>query len=67
MNWTVILAVIVILVSAVVIYLSVTSIKNARAKKSQITTLKEKNEELDKKLSKLEDLASKQNNNKTED
>lgn len=67
MNSTDILAVAIILVSAVIIYLSITSIRKTKAKKTQVNALKEKNEELNKRIEKLEDLASKQNNDETED
>ena len=58
MCYLVYVAIAILIISAIVFFLSLTNINRAMAKKSQIETLKERHEQLEKKIEKLEELAS---------
>lgn len=58
MSYLVYVAIAILIISAIVFFLSLTNINRAMAKKSQIETLKERHEQLEKKIEKLEELAS---------
>ncbi len=58
MSYLVYVAIAILIISAIVFFLSLTNINRAMARKSQIETLKERHEQLEKKIEKLEELAS---------
>ncbi len=58
MSYLVYFAIAILIISAIVIFLSLTNINRAMAKKSQIETLRERHEQLEKRIKKLEELAS---------